>query len=135
MSGGSWEYVAGYVNNGHNNLKNQKTLLEASAKYKNVYKAIKADGSEATAGDDDQVKNYEAMQSVYGDAVYETSENDNNDSSWYGDSSISSCKDIPFFIRGGGSYRDYAASGLFNFVCNTGIAYQGNGFRPVLSVY
>ena len=44
MSGGAWEYVAAYVNNGHGNLTNASTgkaLTEGAAKYKNVYKIRK----------------------------------------------------------------------------------------------
>ena len=63
MSGGSWERVAGYVNNGHENLTIQvKVLLEAPGKYKNVYEALTSSGTTATTGNDNQQKNYESTE-------------------------------------------------------------------------
>ena len=48
MSGGAWEYVAAYVNNGHGNLTNASTgkaLTEGAAKYKNVYYSTISNGA------------------------------------------------------------------------------------------
>ena len=47
MSGGAWEYVAGYVNNGHGNLTNYgSSLVNGDAKTKNVYSKASSDSYE-----------------------------------------------------------------------------------------
>ena len=78
MSGGTWEYVAGYVNNGHGNLTRYgSSLVNGEAKTKNMY---------SKASTDNETNNYNANSSKYGDAVYETSANGNtSNGSWYGD--------------------------------------------------
>ena len=123
MSGGAYEYVAGYVNNGNPNLTEYGSSLVNGAAYtKDVY--IKGSA-------DDSKTNYAAAASKYGDAVYETSNNYNSDNgSWYGNYSLFPCSTGPFFIRGG-FYDNASGAGLFFFV-NGGIAYSNNGFRPVL---
>ena len=133
MSGGAWEYVAGYVDTEHNNINNGLTLIEASSKYKNVYIAIAEDGSLATSGNDKQAKNYEAMQDIYGDAVYETSKNASVNSSWHGDDSACPYSSSPFFARGG-YYYNGSSAGLFYFVNSVGGGYTLGSFRPVLAL-
>lgn len=133
MSGGSWEYVAAYINNGHDNLKYGQKLLDANSKYKNVYRGINADGSDATTGDDIQTKNYEIMKNIYGNAVWEISKSATGANSWYSDDSNCPRNISPFFMRGG-NYASYGNAGLFS------LNYYGGGssgcsFRPTLAVY
>ena len=124
MSGGAWEYVAGYVNNGNSSLTSYgSSLVNGDAKTKNVY----SKGSSDNATD-----NYNANSSKYGDAVYETSANGNSSNgSWYGDYSTFPNASYPFFRRGG-ICNDGADAGVFYFVYYNGVSNSNNSFRPVL---
>ncbi len=66
MSGGAYEYVAAYVNNGNSNLTTYGSSLvnETRSYMKDVYDMGSVDTREA---------NYAANSDVYGDAIYETS--------------------------------------------------------------
>ena len=121
MSGGAWEYVAGYVNNGNGNLTSYgSSLVNGDAKTKNVYSKASSDSYE---------NNYNANSSKYGDAVYETSAS--GSTSWYGDYSDFPYTSIPFFRRGGGYYNGTVA-GVFCFNYSSGASDSYYSFRPVL---
>ena len=124
MSGGAWEYVAAYVNNGNSNLTNYgSSLVNGDAKTKNVY---------SKGSSDSRDNNYSANSGKYGDAVYETSANGNSSSSsWYGDFSYFPSTSIPFFGRGG-DYNYGTVAGVFCFSSNNGISDSSGSFRPVL---
>ena len=124
MSGGAWEYVAAYVNNGNSNLTNYgSSLVNGDAKTKNVY---------SKGSSDSRDNNYSANSGKYGDAVYETSANGNSSSSsWYGDYSYFPGASYPFFLRGG-SYGGGAGAGVFYFLGESGLSYSNYSFRPVL---
>ena len=125
MSGGAWEYVAAYVNNGNASLTNYGASLvnSSDSKTKNVY---------AKGSSDNNSSNYSANAGVYGDAVYETSSNGNSSNgSWYGDYSGFPGTSAPFFIRGG-YYNDGSSAGVFYFNGNDGGASSNTSFRPVL---
>ena len=124
MSGGAWEYVAGYVNNGNSSLTSYgSSLVNGDAKTKNVY---------SKASSDNNTNNYNANSGKYGDAVYETSANGNTgNGSWYGDYSDFPYTSLPFFIRGG-SCNDGAGAGVFYFDNGDGNSYSSYSFRPVL---
>ena len=123
MSGGAWEYVAGYVNNGHGNLTNYgSSLVNGDAKTKNVYSKASSDSYE---------NNYNANSSKYGDAVYETSTNGSGSTSWYGDYSYFPGSSYPFFKRGGG-YDNGTSAGVFFFDSYNGGSHSVSSFRPVL---
>ena len=124
MSGGAWEYVAAYVNNGNSNLTNYgSSLVNGDAKTKNVY---------SKGSSDSRDNNYSANSGKYGDAVYETSANGNSSSSsWYGDYSYFPNTSYPFFVRGGLSDNGTNA-GVFCFNVNSGDGYSDYSFRPVL---
>ena len=124
MSGGAWEYVAGYVNNGNGNLTNYgSSLVNGDAKTKNVY---------SKASSDNNTNNYNANSGKYGDAVYETSANGNSSNgSWYGDYSDFPNTSTPFFIRGG-IYPNGTGAGVFCFNGSSGGSYSNVSFRPVL---
>ena len=124
MSGGAWEYVAAYVNNGNSNLTNYgSSLVNGDAKTKNVY---------SKGSSDSRDNNYSANSGKYGDAVYETSANGNSSSSsWYGDYSYFPYTSDPFFLRGG--YYIYGTNaGVFSFDYNNGGSFSYYSFRPVL---
>ena len=123
MSGGAWEYVAAYVNNGNGNLTNYgSSLVNGDAKTKNVYSKASSDSYE---------NNYNANSSKYGDAVYETSTNGSGSTSWYGDYSYFPYTSDPFFIRGGG-YNNGTHAGVFFFSYYNGVSHGYYSFRPVL---
>ena len=124
MSGGAWEYVAGYVNNGNSSLTSYgSSLVNGDAKTKNVY---------SKGSSDSRDNNYSANSGKYGDAVYETSANGNSsNSSWYGDCSRFPYTDLPFFLRGG-YYSNGTGAGVFYFDNDIGGSDSGGSFRPVL---
>ena len=122
MSGGAWDFVAGYVNNGDSHLtKYGRSLVNGDAKTKNVYSKASSDSYE---------NNYNANSSKYGDAVYEMSANGSGSTSWHGDYSYFPDTRAPFFGRGGAYYDDTNA-GVFHFGSDSGSG-GGFSFRPVL---
>ena len=124
MSGGAWEYVAAYVNNGNSNLTSYgSSLVNGDAKTKNVY---------SKGSSDSRDNNYSANSGKYGDAVYETSANGNSSSSsWYGDYSYFPGTSGPFFDRGG-YYDGGTNAGVFFFYGDDGGRSSAYSFRPVL---
>ena len=123
MSGGAWEYVAAYVNNGNGNLTNYgSSLVNGDPKTKNVY---------TKASTDSYKNNYQQNKGVYGDAVYETSTSGSGATSWYGDYSNFPYTGWPFFCRGG--FYDYGSyAGVFYFDSSDGNGNGDRSFRPVL---
>ena len=124
MSGGAWEYVAAYVNNGNTNLtKYGASLVNSSdARTKNVYTKASSDSYE---------NNYQQNKGVYGDAVYETSTSGNGTTSWYSDYSFFPYTSGPFFGRGGGC-NNGSSAGVFCFDSYNGDGSSYYSFRPVL---
>ena len=140
MSGGAYEYVAAYVNNGHSNLTTYgSSLINADPKYKDVYRAS------ATNGKDNYSTNYSYSQPTtgqteitatsghYGDAVWETSNSGTGSNSWYVDYSYFPRTVTPFFIRGG-NYGNDAYAGVFCFYRNFGYNDSYGSFRVVVPV-
>ena len=110
MSGGAWERVAAYVNNGHDNLEHYGSSLVNAASYmKDVYDMGSGNTPEA---------NYEANTGKYGDALFETSSTGASPytNSWYQDHSGFANGSHAFFCRGG-LYNGGADSGIFYFSC------------------
>ena len=126
MSGGAWEYVASYLNNGDRGLQdNGKNLVNAEARYKYVYRV----------GKDDiytDKYNYEEARSKYGDAVYEISSGSGIGLAWYLDESVMPRGGNPFFGRGNDCESNNSA-GVFSFDSFTGYA-GNNSFRVVVPV-
>ena len=123
MSGGAYEYVAAYVNNGNSNLTNWgKSLVNGEAKTKNVY---------MPASTDNGTNNYNQNAGVYGDAVYETSTSGSEYTSWYGVDSYFPYTGYPFFVRGG-YYNNSSNAGIFYFHWDIGDSISHYSFRPVL---
>ena len=126
MSGGAWEYVAGYVNNGNSSLTSYgSSLVNGDAKTKNVY---------SKASTDNATNNYNANSSKYGDAVYETSTSGSGSTSWYGDYSDFPNAGGPFFQRGG-HYTGGTDEGVFFFYNYYGGTSSYLSFRPVLVAF
>ena len=126
MSGGAYEYVAAYVNNGDSSLTTYgRNLVNAAAKYKEVY---------SVGSSDSQSNNYAAASSKYGDAVYETSSSGTRTTSWYLDSSAFPNVNAPFFIRGGYYSSSGSGAGVFYFGHTNGYANIAHGFRVVVPV-
>ena len=125
MSGGAWEYVAAYVDNGNDSLSSYaKSLTNAKSSARWTVDIYKKANSES------QSANYSANNDKYGDAVWETSNNSTGTNSWFSDNSQFPYSGGPVFIRGGSCNNDSSA-GLFYFVCVSGY-YRSDGFRPVL---
>ena len=124
MSGGTYEYLATYVNNGNSNLTtNGASLVDSrSVHLKQMY-------SSRGVYDYSDI-NYNENKGRYGDAVYETSTSAEGSDSWYGKYSYFPSNTYPF-LRRGGCYN-ISASGLFSFSDGTGIKDTGSGFRPIL---
>ena len=123
MSGGAWEYVAAYVNNGNSNLTSYgSSLVNGEAKTNNVY---------SKGSSDSRDNNYSANSGKYGDAVYETSASGSGSTSWYGDYSDFPYTDWPFFYRGGACSVGTNA-GVFFFSNYGGDSDSDFSFRPVL---
>ena len=123
MSGGAYDYVAAYVNNGSSSLNNGSSLVSAPNYMKDVYEMGAGDTREA---------NYATNAGKYGDAVYETSTNGNaTSSSWHGDYSYFPTSRYSFFIRGG-DYNIWSNAGAFCFNHDYGSAAGYASFRPVL---
>ena len=114
MSGGAWEYVAGYVGNGGSY---GSSLVNAPARYKDTYSSYTA----PTSG------------GHYGDAAWETSSSSSSSNgSWYSDYSYFPGSGS-FFVRGG-VYDNGSNAGLFNFFDDNGNAWDNDSFRVVVPV-
>ena len=126
MSGGNWERVAAYVNNGNDNLNLYgKSLVDLDNKYKNIYEQGETDSQEL---------NYGKAASKYGDAMYETSNGYSSSSaSWYSDCAYFTISYNPFFVRGG-DYGSLINGGPFAFGGTSGDIGSSFGFRVAVVV-
>ena len=125
MSGGSWEYMANYLGSVTGNQFVSK-FLKIESKYQTPYA-----GTGVTSSTEDRTMNYEANKGKYGDAIWETSNGGNGQSSWNADGSHFPYPDIPFFLRGG--YYSYGVeTGQFCFNNGGGGGHSAGSFRVVL---
>ncbi len=141
LRGGSWEYVASYVNYGSSssNLTNGGTTSgdlygsgneqSTSTKYKTVY----------TASGTSEQNSYNFLASgntiKKGDAIFETSTNYMGSTSWNNGTGNSVGSNFPntfypFFIRGGG--YNYSETGMFCSNNYSGFSVNDVSFRIVL---
>ena len=132
MSGGAFEQVAAYVNNGSSYITDIGGQLATGESYtKDVYDGI-----------GDQFSDYERSISHYGDAVYEISERMENTSgikSWFGFPISYPVVSAPFIVRGDVVYSKFT-NGMFFFTASMGASQKDMGlsgadvygFRPVL---
>jgi hypothetical protein len=127
MSGGNYEYIAAYVNNGDSILTTYgSSLISAGAQYKDVY---------TVGGTDDEPTNYGLTINKKGDAFYETSSSVITPyvNSWFDDFSHAPYANYPLIMRGGYNASNTGA-GLFSAYYAIGNPMNGYGFRPVLAV-
>jgi len=131
MSGGVWERVSAYINNGNENLlKYGKNILEdgipeKSSKYKTVYNFDN--------NNDANESNYNLANNkiIKGDAIFETS-NGIGSKSWFEDYSSFMFLNAPWLHRGG-TYSNTTGAGTFAFSNTDGKAYGTLGFRCVIN--
>ncbi len=133
INGGSTEYTAAYINNsyikytGSEQYGNGEALIKGAPYTKDVYEVGTTDSL---------ANNYTANQGKYGDAMWETSNEDGTSpytDSWHQDYSDFPYTTAPFFHYGGycgGTTR----SGAFYFSKATGYVHAYHGFRPVLAI-
>ena len=120
MSGGAFEYVAAYVNNGHSNLSTYGSNIVNSTINKNIY-SITTDSNS---------NNYNNNANIYGDALYETSNSYSGVTSWNSDYSYMPTSFNPWFIRDA-DYSTSSHAGVFAFDGDAGGAYSCDSFRVV----
>ena len=129
LSGGAWEYVAGYISNGNSNLSTGSSFAyqTRSTKYATIYPY--------DSSNDTDTNNYATYKNAgygYGDAILETSARGSGTTSWFGDYSYFPGTSSPFFVRGGG-YDSGSSAGAFSFDGHYGHAYGLYSFRVVLA--
>jgi prepilin-type N-terminal cleavage/methylation domain-containing protein len=125
MSGGSWEYVSAYIDNGSSNLRQHGlAIINADSQYKNLY---------AKGTTDNATYNYPLTVNQKGDAIYETSNSGSGNLSWFNDASSIPYTTSSWFVRGG-YVSGGSSSGMYYFTGLSGYANSGIGFRPVLAV-
>ena len=128
MSGGAWEYVSAYVNNGNSSLSNASSLVNSYNSNGNKYVDVYPVGTS-----DSRDNNYAAWSSIKGDAVYETSSSSFSTTAWDGDLSNVPSSTSPFFLRGGNC--NYSSdAGVFCFDSISGASTLSYGFRVVLGI-
>ncbi len=110
MSGGAWERVAAYIDNGNSYLSNGQSIINANSKYKDVY---------IMGTSDTQADNYLTNANKYGEAIYETSNGNDSSNSWYNDYSRMPYSGYSWFPRGG-RYDSDVSGGVFSFSLNDG---------------
>ena len=132
MSGGAFEQVAAYVNNGSSYITDIGGQLATGESYtKDVYDGMA-----------DQFSDYERSISHYGDAVYEISERMENTGgikSWFGFPISYPVVSAPFIVRGDVVYSKFT-NGMVFFTASMGASQKdmglsgadAYGFRPVL---
>ncbi len=124
MSGGLYEWTAGYLDPEHSNNKHYgPSLLGDSNRYKSRYK-------ENNQGEN-KSNNYNVNEGRKGEAIWETSSDGTGETSWDKDWSDyidwSNC----FTVRGG-IYEHGEHAGIFGFVAYNGMTFHNTGFRAVL---
>ena len=125
MSGGAWEYMANYLESATSNSYVMSFLS------KNQKRQTQYAGTGVTSSTSDRTINYEANKEKYGDAVWETSNGCNGQSSWNQDYSYFPYIENPFFLHGG-NYHNGSGAGLFCFIHGYGIGHNDCSFRVVL---
>jgi hypothetical protein len=122
MSGGAWEYVAGY-NSGYPGSSGFTTdELTTYAKYLDVY----------TSSTSYTTYNRRILGDATGEMGPFVVSNSNYISSWYQDYALFVYSSDPWFARGG-YFVSTSAAGQFRFGRNTGGVNSDLGFRLVLS--
>ncbi len=137
LSGGAWEFTAGYINNGYSGINtyggsNEGYLCEnaRNTKYKTVY--THGNNDDGTQYDRTYaIQNYLLNITKRGEAIIETSNAGFGTDSWGPSSSFFVQQDTPFFARGG-DFANNAGAGLFSYTGSNGQQDAGTGYRVVL---
>ena len=127
MSGGELEYTANYLKDV------QKTSDGYTYDYVYNFNELTnkyVTGYLGTGNADKQTENYTLNKSMYGDAVWETSNSASGRYSWNNDHSYFPYLVYPFFIRGG-DFRNGINEGVFHFNYDGGGRNGYIGFRVV----
>ena len=125
LVGGSWERVAGILDNRNSNIDIYISLLkkDKNTKYVDIY---------SVKDDDKALLNYNETKNKYGDAMYETSNSATDSNAWNKAYSLMVEKNAPVIRRGGGN-QDKDKAGLFAFYITAGCETNANtSFRVVL---
>ena len=134
LSGGAWEWTAGYISNGNSTLSssgssftvttaNSEGYKTLSTKYATVYPY---NSSNDTTGNNQAVyNNLKSDNYGYGDAILETS-------GWNGERSQYPHTSRAFFARSA-NYSDGTAAGVFAYDFGTASAREECSFRPALA--
>ena len=126
MSGGAWEYVAGYMPSSYDASGFTSTELNTYSKYLDLYPS------------NSTITTY--SNGIIGDATrelgpfyyYADRDNHRRYHQWYGDASAFVESVVPWFARGG-TYYDGIIAGQFNFVRFDGNIENRVGYRIVLN--
>ena len=128
MVGGTAEYVSSYLKNSDSNIQlNGQTMTQTTnPEFREVF---------GVADNDQPINNYKKagiQDSIYGNALYETSNGYDSNDGINADTSKFPYNTLPFFTRGGEAASGSGA-GLFNFDRASGAAAENIGFRAVLA--
>ena len=136
LSGGASEFVTAFINNSNQYLSSGKTgagyMLDviSNTQYKTIYSNTQ---EEQQYNEKNATLNYRANSLKRGDAIFETSNNGYQNTSWNTNSSFYMQYDVPFMIRGG-TYADPISAGLFNYSSCNGQANVSEGYRVCLVI-
>ena len=136
LSGGAWEYVSAYIDNGYYGLAdNGGTTSEDlygsnNSKYKTIYPHNSNDD-----GDDYEERysldNFSLVYRYRGDALFETSDSGFGNDSFDNNTAYYLQSDIPYLIRGG-DYNSGMGAGIFSYNGYSGASNSSESFRVVL---
>ena len=131
MNGGSWEIVASYISNGHENLINNAAQMINDGKpgVSNKYKTVYSYNSTSDTFEDNY--NLAENKSRKGEAIWETSTAGINYASWYGVFSYF-LKDNEPIAKRGGCLVNHNSTNIFAFASFNGVADTYHAFRVVL---
>ena len=144
ISGGAWEYTSvlysKYTNGNENSLyaktANGKYSLSVtdsqipsnSSKYVTIYPI-----DTTVEGNDGSIHfHYAKWKDIYGDAIYETSNGNGSNKSWFNDYADEDTRTGEYFSQRGGHFWGAAGAGAFAFGDNGGGANDGCSYRLVL---
>ena len=134
LVGGASEFVAGYINNGNQFVKQfGKNMVEElkNSKYKTIYINDRIDDGNSKYDKTFANANFILNAYLRGDALFETSNNGYGNYSWDTNSAFYVQQDVPFFIRGG-DITSGAGAGLFYYNASNGQPNGSQGYRIAL---
>jgi len=123
LSGGLYEWTAGYIVATGNYELNAGSLKGESTKYKSKYAGSSSDKKE----------NFEISTTRVGEAIWEIATLSTESSTWNLDITSFVWNGGPFCIRGGTNTMTTKA-GIFGFSQYAGVCYWSTTFRPILIV-